>query len=129
MKGIMKFITQLYRYFFVGLCAALSEWAVFYAFDTIFGIHYLTATIIGLAVGMLINFILARLIAFKRDEKVSTKEFVLVIVISLVGIGLKIFLMKVVVENIEISKMLANMMLTAVVFWWNFLARKLFVYK
>ena len=57
------------------------------------------------------------------------KEFVIFIVLSLIGLGLNQLLMWVFVSMIHIFYMVAKIIVTAIVMLYNFITRKLFLEK
>lgn len=67
---------------------------------------------------------------FEVDENGDKrKEFVIFIVLSLIGLGLNQLLMWVFVSMIHIFYMVAKIIVTAIVMLYNFITRKLFLEK
>lgn len=129
-----KNIKQFLSYFGVGGAAALVEWATFFLMDRI-GVPYLIATIIAFVVATFANWYLGRVFTFKdsayRDKK--GKEIFLVFFVSAVGLGFNLLLMYLFVDvigmNTNLLKTVAKVIATGIVFIWNFLSRKLWIYK
>ena len=130
-----KNIRQFISYFGVGGAAALVEWAAFYLFDTVFGIQYLMATVLAFILSTTANWFLGRVFTFKdsafKDRKL--REIVLVFLVSAIGLLFNLALMYLFVTvlgmNTNILKTAAKILATGIVFIWNFLARKLWIYK
>ena len=82
------------------------------------------------------NWYLGRTITFKDSEVYngkSVKEYLLVFLVSAIGLGFIILLMYFFVDvlgmNKKILKMSAKVISTGIVFMWNFLSRKFLIYK
>lgn len=137
MKSILskENIKQFISYFWVGGTAALVEWATFYLLERFSGISYLTATVLAFIVSTTVNWILGRSFTFKESRYAEKrgKEFFLVFLVSVIGLCLNLLLMFLFVSGMGMDtdwlKTAAKVMATGIVFIWNFLARKLLVYK
>mgnify|MGYP000322072589 FL=1 len=81
-------------------------------------------------VSVIYNYILSVRWVFEVDENGDKrKEFVIFIVLSLIGLGLNQLLMWVFVSMIHIFYMVAKIIVTAIVMLYNFITRKLFLEK
>ena len=79
-------------------------------------------------VSVIYNYILSVRWVFEVDENGDKrKEFVIFIVLSLIGLGLNQLLMWVFVSMIHIFYMVAKIIVTAIVMLYNFITRKLFL--
>ncbi len=130
-KGIKQFLS----YFGVGGAAALVEWGTFSLLEFAFNTPYLLATFIAFVVATLVNWILGRIFTFKESayQEQRTKEFLLVFLVSAIGLAFNLLLMYLFVTvlrmDTNILKTLAKVLATGIVFIWNFLSRKLWIYK
>lgn len=130
-----KNIKQFLSYFGVGGVSALVEWGSFYVFDSMFTIPYLVSTILAFVVSTTTNWFLGRTFTFKDSsyKKKKAKEIVLVFLASAIGLGFNMLLMYLFVDvlgwNTNILRILAKILSTGIVFIWNFLSRKLWIYK
>lgn len=94
------------------------------------GINYLISSGISFVVSVIYNYILSVRWVFEVDENGDKrKEFVIFIVLSLIGLGLNQLLMWVFVSMIHIFYMVAKIIVTAIVMLYNFITRKLFLEK
>lgn len=85
---------------------------------------------ISFVVSVIYNYILSVRWVFEVDENGDKrKEFVIFIVLSLIGLGLNQLLMWVFVSMIHIFYMVAKIIVTAIVMLYNFITRKLFLEK
>ena len=123
-------------YFFVGGVAAIVEWVMFFIFANVLQINYFVSTVIAFIFSTTANWILGRITTFKdnntyKDKK--AKEAFLVFVVSAIGLLFNLILMYLFVTvmgfDSSLGKTLSKIAATGIVFIWNFLIRKLVIYK
>lgn len=137
MKSLSKDnIKQFISYFFVGGVAAIVEWVMFFIFANVLNVHYFVSTVIAFIFSTTANWILGRITTFKgntsyKDKK--AKEAVLIFVVSAIGLVFNLILMYLFVTvfgfNGKIGSTCSKIAATGIVFIWNFLIRKLVIYK
>lgn len=133
-EKLIKLVKQFISYFFVGGMAAIVEWAMFFLFSSVLFVDYLYATVLAFIFSTTANWILGRLLTFKHSsyENKRAMELILVFAVSLVGLLFNMLLMYLFVTilgmNTDMLKVLAKILATGIVFVWNFLGRKIFVY-
>mgnify|MGYP001020009591 FL=1 len=129
-------IKQFISYFFVGGVAAIFEWVMFFIFANVLQINYFVSTVIAFIFSTTANWILGRITTFKdnntyKDKK--AKEAFLVFVVSAIGLLFNLILMYLFVTvmgfDSSLGKTLSKIAATGIVFIWNFLIRKLVIYK
>lgn len=129
-------IKQFISYFFVGGVAAIVEWVMFFIFANVLHINYFVSTVIAFIFSTTANWILGRITTFKdnntyKDKK--AKEAFLVFVVSAIGLLFNLILMYLFVTvmgfDSSLGKTLSKIAATGIVFIWNFLIRKLVIYK
>ena len=121
MKKISKFL-------YVGILSTIVDYVI-YSFLVYIHISYIVAIIIGYLSGFLVNFVITRKYVFDscKIDKVH-KEFIIVLIISLFAIMINIFIVWGLGKfgiNLYISRIVA----IGVVFFYNYFARKVFVYE
>lgn len=130
-----KNIRQLLSYFGVGGTAALVEWLCFYLLEKLFNLPYLLATALAFIASTTVNWILGRMFTFKESayKEKKLREAVLVFIVSAFGLAFNLLLMTFFVEllgmNTNLLKTVAKVLATGIVFIWNFLSRKLWIYR
>ena len=126
-----RLFRQLVSYFFVGGIAALTEWLCYYFFDNIVGIKFMIATIISFVIATAVNFVLGKRMTFKKSkaELSKVKELTSVYVVSAMGLLLNVILMLIFVQTIHLPGLSSKIISTGIVFFWNFLSRKLWIYR
>ena len=122
-------LNELFLYLIVGVIATVSEWGVFYLTDDIFNIYYMFATIIAYILSTFVNWIAGRLIVFKNTDKSIFFELFCVYMASIIGLLLNLLIMWFAVVFFGIQEMISKIIATCLVFIWNYLIRKLFIYK
>ena len=117
---------QLIRYGFVGGVAFVADYGSLYAFTEWLGIQYLVSAALAFIIGLTVNYILSNLIVFST-HRLNNRwlEFVIFAIIGLIGLGLNELIMYCSCELIGLHYMIAKLISTALVFFWNFFARKL----
>ena len=123
-------IKQFISYFFVGGTAAIVEWISYFLFDDVLHLYYILATICAFICSTSVNWILGRITTFKenRYEK-KGKEAFLVFFVSGIGLAFNLFLMFIFVDKLHLYGLFSKVMATGIVFVWNFLSRKLLIYR
>ena len=120
---------QFFLYLVVGALATVVEWITFYLFDVIFGIHYTFSTALAFAVSTFSNWGFGKLILFRQKSQNVAGEIFKIYLISVIGLLMNIAIMFVAIEKIGISDMVSKIIATCIVFVWNFLIRKFWIYK
>lgn len=128
-------IKQFISYFAVGGVSALVEWFSFWFLGRVFAFEYIPATALAFILSTTTNWFLGRTFTFKDSDlsKNKPKEILQVFGVSGIGllmnIGLMYLFVTVIGLNTELLKTVSKIMATGIVFIWNFLARKLWIYK
>ena len=123
-----KNIKEFLLYIIVGGIATVAEWAVFFVLGKI-SCHYAVATAIAYILSTFVNWLAGRILVFKESNQSFIKEIVSVYLASIVGLILNLLIMWVAVDLMNINEMLSKIAATGIVFIYNFLVRKLLIYK
>ena len=94
--------------------------------------HYAAATALAFIASTFANWLLGRLILFRDAQKskaATAKELLKIYAVSVAGLVMNLAIMFVAVEECAISEMPAKILATGIVFAWNFLIRKLMIYR
>lgn len=133
---------QFFRYLFVGGIATVVDW--FFSFGTEWLVSsllpatyeqlvYIIATTVGFAGGLTTNFLLSRAFVFGTKEaraKSKQGEFLGHFLVGATGLGMSYLIIWVGTSYIlKGNYVVFRILATIIVFIWNYLARKFFVYK
>ncbi len=123
-----KSLKQLFVYLIVGGIATVAEWASFYLLDDTMGINYMLATTIAFAFSTFVNWLAGKILLFK-ENKDGIKELIQIYLTSIAGLIFNLIIMWVAIEIFSIPNFVSKVIATGIVFFWNFIIRKLFIYK
>jgi len=126
-----KFLQQgtLLPYILVGGTAAFVDLAIFVIFAKIVGIPYLWVGAFGFCLATTVNYMLCVRFVFDSGVRYDRKKEVFYIfLISILGLALHQLLLAMFVEVFEIEIVISKINATGVVFLWNYLMRKHFVF-
>lgn len=116
---------QFFRYLFVGGFAAVVNIGSLYIFTEFAHLHYLIANVLGFILGLLTNYLLSKWLVFSTENDINkVTEFIIYAIIGVVGLGLDtgfVWLF----TTIGLYYMISKIVSTALVFIWNFFARKI----
>ncbi len=120
---------QLFRYGFVGGTAFLVDFGLLAAFTELAGFNYLVSAALSFIAGLTINYLLSVTWVF-ASRKLSSRqaEFTLFTVIGVVGLGFNELFMWIFTDGLGWHYLVSKIVTTAVVFLWNFLARRFLLF-
>lgn len=124
-----KLLNQILKFGLVGGTAFVIDYVLLYVCTEFLHIHYLISSIISFTVSVIFNYILSIKWVFDVKKKQDVKDFVIFIILSIIGLGINSLIMYVMVEKFEVYYMLSKIVSTAVVMVYNFITRKIFVEK
>ena len=124
-----KLLNQILKFGLVGGMAFVIDYVPLYVCTEFLHIHYLISSIISFTVSVIFNYILSIKWVFDVKKKQDVKDFVIFIILSVIGLGINSLIMYVMVEKFGVYYMLSKIVSTAVVMAYNFITRKIFVEK
>mgnify|MGYP000327920179 CR=1 FL=1 len=124
-----KLLNQILKFGLVGGTAFVIDYVLLYFCTEFLHIHYLISSIISFTVSVIFNYILSIKWVFDVKNKQDVKDFVIFIILSVIGLGINSLIMYVMVEKFGVYYMLSKIVSTAVVMVYNFITRKIFVEK
>lgn len=123
-----KNLKELLLYLVVGGVATVTEWLMFFVLEKI-AVHYMLATVIAYVIATFVNWLAGRVLVFKESKKAVIREIIEIYLASIVGLLLNLGLMWLMVDAFDFNEMLSKIIATGLVFLYNFLIRKLVIYK
>lgn len=120
---------QFFRYIFVGGIAAVVNIGMLYVFTDIIKMHYIISNILSFILGLIVNYLLSKKFVFQEETNINlTTEFIIYAVIGVIGLGIDTLLLWLFTDITKLYYMISKLISTAIVFIWNFGARKI-LYK
>lgn len=121
---------QFIRYIGVGGFAAIVNIGGLVLCKEIFNLHYLIANTAGFLLGLTTNFFLSKKYIFTIDSKMTRVfEFIIHGGISAAGLILDTLFLWAFTQFLGLFYLSSKILSTAIVFIWNFAARKIFYYQ
>jgi len=120
----------LRNFLLLGVVSTLIDYAV-YSLMLLVGVYYIYAIILGYVSGFIANFYGGRLFIFTAGSKVKKfrVELGAVFVIAVIGLLINIGIVKLLSYSwMELDPYLSRLVGIGIAFFWNYAARKLFVY-
>lgn len=124
-----ELLREGYRYLLASAIALAADAGIYIALIRVGGVYYLMSAPIGFAVGVTIIYLLSTRWVF-RERRLSNarKEFVIFVVIGILGLLLNELIIFIGVERVALSYELAKLASAGIVFGFNFSARKLLLF-
>ncbi len=119
---------QFFRYVFVGGVAFLADAGILFLLELL-GLNYLIAAIFAFIVGLIANYVMSKLLVFQKSSINGKLEFVFYGIIGLIGLGLTELFMYLFTDVWGLYFMISKIIVAVIVLIWNFLARKLILYR
>lgn len=122
---------QFFRYLFVGGIATVVDWGVLFALTEVFKLHHLISAVFAFVAGLAANFTLSKLLVFSANEAKAGAwvEFMGYALIGIIGLGITELILLLFTDCLSLHYMISKAIATVVVLVWNYLARKLLLYK
>ena len=119
---------QFFRYIFVGGVAFLADGGSLFLITTI-GVNYLISVIFAFVIGLAVNYGLSKLLVFENSSVNGKIEFLVYGIIGVIGLGFTEIIMYVLTEIAGLYFMVSKVISTIIVLVWNFVARKITLYR
>ncbi len=120
---------RIARYFLVGGTAACVDIGLFMLFAGLFGLPYLRVAAGTFVVATFVNYLLSVRIVFVSGLRFTRGwEVALVFAVSAIGLALNQLILSLGVEQAGLALLPAKLVATGVVFFWNYLARRLLIF-
>jgi len=121
---------QFFRYLFVGGGAFVVDFGLLFVFTYFLHLHYLLSATLSFIAGLLVNyFISTRWVFNRKTVKNKYLEFLIFAIIGVIGLGFNDLFMWIFTDRCGIYFMLSKIITTAIVYFWNFFARKYILFN
>lgn len=123
-----KLIAQLMKFGVVGVIAFIIDYGLMVLLTEAFGVDYLVSATISFAVSVTFNYFASMRYVFRHKEGMSKRrEFVIFVVLSVIGLGINDLIMWLGTGLWGISYLITKLVATFLVMVWNFVTRKKFL--
>lgn len=122
---------QFMRYIFVGGIATIVDLTILFLLTDYAYIHHLVSTVIAFVAGLATNFFLSKCLVFKANKaRVNVvMEFISYAIIGVIGLSITELIMYFFTDNLHLYYMISKVVATVIVLFWNYIARKIIIYK
>ena len=125
-----RLLVQFVRYFFVGGFAFVVDFGLLYILTEYAGLHYLLSATLSFISGLLVNYVISCIWVFSNSKfKNRLVEFLFFAAIGVVGLLLNDVLIWLFTDCIGTHYMFSKIVAAAIVYLWNFFARKYLVFR
>lgn len=123
-----KLFLQIFKFVMVGGLAFIIDYVTLIICTEIFKLPILLGSAIAFSLSVIVNYILSVKWVFDVDEnKSKSKNFIIFIIFSVIGLILTEIIMWLGVDIIKISYLIVKIIATLIVMVFNFITRKLFL--
>lgn len=122
-------IIQFIRYGMVAVVALAFDFGAYALLVRMLDFHPVLAATIGFTLGLGVNYLLSILWVFKERTRSKRVEVMTFLVVGLVGLGLTDLIIWVLAIELHWDELIAKLAATGIVFFWNFGARKILLFK
>lgn len=121
-------LAQIMKFGVVGVIATVIDFGVMIFLTEVFGINPVVSATVSFTVSVIFNYLASMRYVFSHREGMSRqREFVIFIVLSIIGLVINDALMWVGTEMTPVDYRIVKVLATAVVMVWNFVSRKIFL--
>lgn len=118
-------IAQIMKFGVVGILATLLDYVVMIVLTEVFGVPPVASSTISFSISVVFNYLASMRYVFSHREGMSRRrEFIIFLVLSIIGLGINAALMWAGTELAGIDYRIVKLFATAVVMVWNFVSRK-----
>lgn len=123
-----KLVAQIMKFGVVGVIAFFIDFGVMVFLTEVFGMNPVASATISFTISVVFNYLASMRYVFQHREGMSrTREFVIFVVLSVIGLAINDALMWAGTELASFDYRLVKIVATAVVMVWNFVTRKIFL--
>ena len=123
-----KLFKQLFRFGIVGTLAFIIDYSVMVFSKEVLNLYVLIAVALGFLISVIFNYWASVKFVFTvKQNRSKTKEFIIFVVLSAIGLGLTEISMWFGIEVLKINYMIVKIFVSIIVTIFNFVTRKLFL--
>ena len=121
---------QFVRYTFVGGLAFIVDFGLLYVLTEYLNLYYVVSATLSFIAGLLVNYFISITWVFaKAGASKHIVEFIYFASIGIIGLLLNGLILWFITESFDIYYMYSKLIAAVIVYLWNFLARKYFLFS
>lgn len=126
MGKVKRFINQIMKFTIVGGLSFIVDAGILYLLTRFLNIYYLLSSLLSFVIALIFNYILSMKYVFINKKEIGrSKEFIIFVVLSVIGLLINELIMWIGVDFAKIHYMLTKIIATAIVMIWNFVSKKM----
>ncbi len=123
-------LLQLFSYGFVGVAAFAEDYGSLFLLTHFVGVPYLWSAAVAFIFGLVSNYLLSISWVFKQSGTMQRwQEFMFFAIIGVIGLIFNELIMYAGTDILHLHYMVSKLISTAIVFFWNFFARKFLLFN
>lgn len=123
-----KLIEQILKFGLVGGICTAVDFGVMIFLKEVLGCYYLFASAASFLISLILNYFLSMRFVFEgKKDSSKIREFIIFVILSVMGLGLNQLIMWVAVDGMGISYILSKVGATGIVMVYNFVTKKMFL--
>lgn len=125
---LKKLLAQFMKFGIVGVIAFVIDYGFMVLLTEVFNVPYLISTTVSFIISVVFNYFASMRFVFKRKDDMSRRrEFIIFIVLSVIGLAINDVFMWLMVDFLYIDYRISKIVVTFIVAVWNFVTRKIFL--
>ena len=124
-----KQVIQVIRFLIVGAVSAAADMLLFILLYEHFNLNYLVANFCSTCLGILLNYSISKKWVFSRGKYTARVEFTAFVIFSGIGVLLNQLFIWLFVEHLFLDPKISKLFAIGIVAFFNFVTKKLFVFK
>ena len=129
-EGLKRLIIDATKYGVVSVAALAVDFWTLVLLNYTFGVNYLVAATVGFLLGLIVNFAMSHNKVFTDPVlKNKSANFIAFGLIGVIGLFANDIIIWFAHDKVGLSVLFAKIVAVAVVFFWNFLARRQLLYR
>ena len=123
-------LAQLFRYVIVGGVAFVVDYGLLFVLTEYLHFHYLVSATISFVAGLVVNYVISTSWIFRHSKLESrAAEFTIYSLIGVVGLLFNNALLYLLTDCLHLHYMFSKLITAALVMGWNFLGRRIILFK
>ena len=124
-----KLFKQIFKFGIVGGIAFVIDYSILVICKELLGLNVLLSAAIAFSISVIVNYILSVKWVFDVNNDNKKKNFILFVVLSIVGLLLTELIMWLGTDKLKISYLIVKIVATIIVMVFNFVTRKILLEK